>query len=80
MYTVSELAKKYGKPKPTVHGWVQRGKFPNAVQKTDPYGQTYWEIPESDLEGFTPQDKRGKPRDSNPSAGAQAVRRFRGIE
>ncbi len=75
--TASEIAEKFKVGKGVVLGWLQRGKFPNAKKAVGTFGVSYWEIPASDLEGFEPQRRKGKPRLSEPSKAALAKRKSR---
>lgn len=75
--TAKEVAERFDVRKKVVVGWFARGKFPNAVKSTDRHGVDFWEVPESDLEGFEPQRRKGKPSVENPSKETEAKRRSR---
>lgn len=75
--TIKEVAEKFGVGKRVASGWVERGKFPNAEKLDDPYGKSYWVIPETDLENFVPQKRKGKPAKENPSKATLAKRESR---
>ena len=62
-YTFAELAEKYEVEKHLVKNWRQLNKFPNAVKDGNK-----WLIPESDLTGFIPQRRRGRPLSPDPSS------------
>ncbi len=68
--TPSDVAEKLKVSAITVRVWCRRGLFPNATVTETPRGP-YWEIPESDLEGFKPP-KMGRPlkaKAETPKAG-----------
>lgn len=75
--TAKEVATRFGVVKSVALGWFLRGKFPNAKKNVDRFGVEYWEVPESDLEGFEPQRRRGKPSVKNPSSETLAKRKSR---
>ena len=74
--TTKQVAEKYGVKQITVRVWCEKGTFKNAYKETSPRGD-YWLIPESDLEGFEPQLRRGRPISENPSKATLAKRRQR---
>ncbi len=71
--TTREVAEKYGVKQITVRVWCEKGVFKNAYKETSPRGD-FWQIPESDLKGFEPQKRRGRPTSENPSKAALAKR------
>lgn len=75
--TVSEIASRYSVEKRIVLGWIQRGLLPNARKEQSPFGVEFWLVPETDLEGFEPQKRRGRPKATNPSKATLAKRRQR---
>jgi hypothetical protein len=75
--TVSEIASRYSVEKRIVLGWIQRGILPNARKEQSPFGVEFWLVPETDLEGFEPQKRRGRPKATNPSKATLAKRRQR---
>lgn len=77
--TTKQVAEKYGVKQITVRVWCEKGVFKNAYKGTSPRGD-FWLIPESDLEGFQPQLRRGRPASSNPSKAALAKRAQRELE
>ena len=74
--TTKEVAEKVGVKQITVRVWCEKGIFKNAFKEESPRGP-YWVIPEEDLKNFTPQLRRGRPTDINPSKAAIAKRRQR---
>jgi len=72
--TAREVAEKLGVKPITVRVWCDKGKFPNAHKIKSGFGVEYWVIPESDLEGFQPQLRRGRPSAENPSRATLAKR------
>lgn len=74
--TTREVAEKYGVKQITVRVWCEKGMFKNAYKDTSPRGD-FWQIPETDLEGFEPQLRRGRPTSINPSKAALAKRHQR---
>jgi hypothetical protein len=77
--TTKQVAERYGVKQITVRVWCEKGVFKNAYKDTSPRGE-YWLIPESDLEGFEPQLRRGRPNSTNPSKAALAKRQQRNHE
>lgn len=76
-YSVTELAEKYNVNRRIVLGWISGGKFPNAHKVEPPVGKPYWLIPESDLKGFAPPSRPGRPLSDTPSAEALRKREKR---
>ena len=74
--TTKQVAEKYGVKQITVRVWCEKGVFKNARKESSPRGD-YWLIPESDLENFTPQGRRGRPFSKNPSNATLAKREQR---
>ncbi len=60
-YTVGEAAEKFKVGKRVVQGLCLRGLLPNAAKKPSGFGFDVWEILESDLEGFVPPNRPGRP-------------------
>lgn len=74
--TVKELAAKFGVNRRVANGWCERGLFPNAKMVESPV-ISYWTVPESDLENFVPQKRKGRPSAANPSKATLAKRASR---
>lgn len=52
LYSIAEVAGKFGASKLTVYRWIWAGHFPNAFKLT-PGGRTSpWRIPETDIAAF----------------------------
>lgn len=58
--TTRQVAERYRVLDATVRLWRRRGLFPNAYEMETPRGAV-WMIPESDLKGFEPPKKTGRP-------------------
>ena len=58
--TTADVAERLGVSAITARWWCRRGMFPNAREQQTPRGPV-WVIPESDLEGFTPPKRTGRP-------------------
>ena len=59
--TAQEIAVRRNVKPITVRVWLKRGLFPNAkLEDVPPFGKI-WRVPESDLEGFKPPVKTGRP-------------------
>jgi predicted site-specific integrase-resolvase len=59
--TTAQVAERLGVSAVTARLWCRRGLFPNAYEQQTPRGAV-WMIPESDLKGFEPPKKTGRPR------------------
>lgn len=62
MLSAREVAEKYNVTKRVVQGWCERGLLPNAKKVPSGFGFDVWEIPDTDLKGFTPPEGRGRPK------------------
>lgn len=60
MLTVKQVSERIDVPVSTVNLYCRQNLFPNAFKETSPAGE-YWQIPETDLEGFE-KPKRGRPK------------------
>lgn len=58
--TSKEAAEKLKSSRGTINNWCRAGRFPNAEKKLSDTGETYWLIPESDLDGV--EIKMGRPK------------------
>ena len=58
--TTKEVAEKLEASRATINLWCRKGRFPNAKKETDTYGNEYWLIPESNLQGV--EIKMGRPK------------------
>jgi hypothetical protein len=58
--TTKQAAERFGVEPPAVRQWCRRGLLPNAYEAETPRGSV-WMIPETDLEGFKPPRKTGRP-------------------
>ena len=58
--TTADVAERLGVSAITARWWCRRGLFPNAREQQTARGPV-WAIPESDLEGFTPPKRTGRP-------------------
>jgi hypothetical protein len=74
--TTKQVAEKYGVKQITVRVWCEKGVFKNAYKETSPRGD-FWQIPETDLEAFEPQLRRGRPASATPSKATLAKRQQR---
>lgn len=63
MMTVKEAASQLGSSEQTIRTWLKRGRFPGAKLEETPLG-SYWLIPQSAVDNFTPR-KAGRPPKSN---------------
>lgn len=68
MLTVRGVAERTGAAESSIRVWAGRGRFPGAHVVRPVAGISYWQIPESALNGF----KMGKP---GPKPSAKAKRR-----
>jgi hypothetical protein len=59
MLTVKDVAQRFEVADGVVRGWCIAGYFPGAKKEKTPLGE-YWQIPESDLQGFEKR-KPGRP-------------------
>jgi hypothetical protein len=72
MLSVREVAALIGAGESSVRIWAKAGRFPGAQLIVPPVGVSYWQIPETALEGFTKREAgrphkplselKGKPR------------------
>jgi len=60
MLSVKQVSQRISAGESSVRLWANQGKFPGAHLKETPMG-SYWEIPESALEGFE-NPGRGRPQ------------------
>ena len=58
--TTADVAQRLGVSAITVRLWCRRGLFPYAREQATPRGPV-WMIPESDLKGFAPPKRTGRP-------------------
>lgn len=58
--TTSQVADRMGVSVHAVRFWIKRGLLPNAYEVKESRGSV-WMIPESDLKGFEPPKKTGRP-------------------
>lgn len=58
--STSDVAARFGVSPITARLWCRRGLFPNAYEHPTPRGPV-WMIPPSDLKGFDPPKKTGRP-------------------
>lgn len=61
-YTISQIMSEFNRKRSTVRSYCEQGIFPNARLTTLPNGESYWEIPASDLQFMPPERKAGRPR------------------
>lgn len=71
--TTTQVAERLGVARPTVKLWCRQGRFPNAALEQTARGPV-WQIPASDLKGFTPP-KMGRP--ATKAAPAKPARKTR---
>ena len=58
--TTAQVAERMGVSVHAVRFWIKRGLLPHAYARAESRGPV-WMIPESDLEGFEPPKKTGRP-------------------
>jgi hypothetical protein len=58
--STGDVAQRFNASPITVRLWCRRGLFPNAREVQETRGSV-WKIPESDLKGFEPPKKTGRP-------------------
>jgi hypothetical protein len=71
--TTKDVAARLDVSPITARLWCRRGLFPNAYEQDTPRGSV-WMIPESDLKGFEPPKKTGrppKPKDEEAGKGSK---------
>ena len=62
--TTAQAAERLNVAQPTVKLWCRQGRFPNAAIEQTARGPV-WQIPASDLKGFTPP-QMGRPKKAPP--------------
>jgi hypothetical protein len=72
--TTAQVAERLGVSVVTVRLWCRRGLFPNAYEQQTPRGAV-WMIPESDLKGFEPPKKTGRPPKAKIEMDAKASKK-----
>jgi predicted ArsR family transcriptional regulator len=65
--STSQVAERMGVSVHAVRFWIKRGLLPNAYEVQESRGSV-WMIPESDLTGFEPPKKTGRPPKTSPAA------------
>jgi hypothetical protein len=73
--TTAQVAERMSVSVHAVRFWIKRGLLPNAYEVAESRGPV-WRIPESDLKGFEPPKKTGRP----PKATAPASRADNGTQ
>lgn len=73
--TTAQVAERMNVTVHAVRFWIKRGLLPHAYEKEESRG-TVWMIPESDLEGFEPPKKTGRP--PKPKAEGAGKKKARG--
>ena len=63
--STTQVAERLGVIADTVRKWCRRGLFPNAREVEESRGNV-WVIPASDLRGFEPPKKTGRPPKPKP--------------
>jgi hypothetical protein len=75
--TTAQVAERFNVTAANVRLWCKRGLLPNAREVAESRGSV-WMIPESDLAGFKPPKKTGRPPKAKADAPAPAKRARKG--
>ncbi len=66
--TVGDLAKRYGRNKATVRGWVEAGRFVGAYRM---HGTREWRVPTSGVEAFDTAERSRAKQGAGPKSGTR---------
>jgi hypothetical protein len=70
--TTGQVAERMGVSVHAVRFWIKRGLLPHAYERPESRGAV-WMIPESDLEGFAPPKKTGRPPKPKGSGSGEKI-------